>query len=219
MYNHVSEGSEIKGWSVTSENAKNQKGRKHYNVCLDGVEKGIRLALDRNKYEPLTQVDAGKVYPAINVFTKLYSIYLGADKYLPIVTLAENAEENQNIVLLNYETNAGEVIAGLDFINLIPISHYITNKDFKSRITLAAVDIDNTKDYGVRIKYGFNNGRILEVEQIMFSNYGSMVEAAKKNSLNQQTNIFKSVETIEKIESSRLNIPRMDLSDICINPQ
>jgi hypothetical protein len=223
VYNRVPEGSEIQGWQVVTEPAKNRADRKHHNVCLAGIEKGIRLALDRNKYEDLTVVDTGRVYPNINTFTKLYSIYLGADKYLPIVTTAETAEDNRNILLFNFETNPGEVIADIQFHNLIPISHYVTNKDFKSRVTFAAIDIDNKKDIGVTVKYGFNNGTVLQVEQITFTNYFTILEAAKSTAMNRKQvemfNIHTSHEKVEKIESARLNIARMDLSDICINQQ
>jgi hypothetical protein len=223
MYNHVPEESEIRGWGVVTEKSKTRSDRKHHNVCLSGVEKGIRLALDRNKYEDLTVVDAGKVFPNINTFTKLYSIYLGGDRHLPIITSAETPEENRNILLFNYETNPGEVIADIEFNNLTPISHYITNKDFKSRLTLAAIDIDNTKDFGVKIKYGFNGGRILQIEEIRFTNYFSVIESIKSNKGSVQPIEFFSIdnshETVEKIESTRLNITRMSLSNICINQQ
>lgn len=222
-YNRVPENSEIRGWMVITETAKNGGNRKHHNVCLSGTDRGIRLALDRHKYEPLTVVDSGMVFPNINCFTKLYSIYLGGDKYLPIVTTAENEENNRNILLFNYETNVGEVIADIQFNNLIPISHYITNKDFKSRITFAAIDIDNTRDYGVTVKYGYANGKILQTEEVRFTNYYSMMERTQNNkSTNahiEHFNIINSYETVERIESTRLDIPRMDLSDICINQQ
>jgi hypothetical protein len=223
VYNRVSQESTIRGWQVASEPVQNRTDRKHHNICLSGIEKGIRLALDRNKYEDLTVVDAGMVYPNSNVFTKMYSIYLGGDRYLPIVTLAETPEENRNILLFNYETNPGEIIADIEFNNLIPISHYISNKDFKSRITIAAIDIDNKKDMGIKLKYGFNNGRVLEVEEINFTNYFTIMNAANSKAANakpvEHFNIHNSHETVPRIESVRLEIPRMDLSDICINPQ
>jgi hypothetical protein len=223
LYNQTPDGSEIKGWEVfTKVNQENTK-KKSYSISLSGADRGIFIALDRNNYENLTIVDAGRVFPDTNKFTKLYSIHLGEDRFLPVITAAENDSEDRNILLFNYETNTGEVITEVNLINMAAISSFVTNKDFKTRVTIAAIDLDNKGDFGIEIKYGFNGGKVHQIEKIMFASYNSIVNKMKNKSMYgnnaplEYFNISKSHESGEKIVAKRLDIPRIDLSKFCLN--
>jgi hypothetical protein len=225
LYNHVPEDSVIEGWEVfTKTNDKNPK-RKSHSISLSGVDRGIFLAIDKNKYEDLTVVEAGRVFPNINQFTKLYSIQLDSDRYLPVITAAQDKSEDRNILMFNYETNNGEVITDINFINMKAISSFITNKDFRTRVTIAAIDVDNNKDFGIEIRYGFNGGKVVQVERIIFANYNTIVEGMKQPKARfRQNNVeYFTIETfhekVEKISARRLEIPKFDLSTVCVNPK
>jgi len=220
LYNQTPVSSEVTGWGVFATPSKD-KSKKNYHIALRGTDKGIRLPIDRYKYEELTIVDSGMVFPDINKFTKLYSVCIGENKYIPVVTLAENEEEDRNILMYNYETGPGEVLTDVQLFNMQVITSYITNKDFRTRITIAAIDINNKEDFGIQIKYGFNNGRILQVEKIMFTSYHTIKETSKKYGNNKQVEYFyidtSHEHATEPISKKNIEVPRIDLSEICIN--
>lgn len=207
--NLVPEGSEIKGWKVSSTPRKKNPKMMDHHVSLDGADRSPRLGLERQDYENLTVPYGTLIALSPGAFTKLQSVCIGKDKYLPVITSAPNMEENQNIILFNLETDPGDVLISIELENATSISYFITNQNKRSRITVIAMDDNHDLPVIIKVQYGMNGGHKALERRITLS-----AATDPKISMNED----KEYVECEKIAPGvTIGLPRVDLSKLCVN--
>jgi hypothetical protein len=219
LLNIVPEGSITKGWGVDISPVKGKEeieSLRNYAISLTGTE-GVRIAIDRSKADAIigyiTQNDIDIPVVDRNVPISIYSIYLGEDKYLPIVTTAKPDQEDTTLLMLNFETDIGSVIHSVEVENFNTISYLIKNKDFKTRLALSGISINNRMESSIMIRYGYNNGRTLLSNKIIIPPTIIPANYAKNRFLSSELDQV----VIDKISLGNITLDKMDLSTICVN--